>query len=62
MVLAAFIGSVGLVRNHDPAEMVALGGGLVLVVVVSRRMSLIGVGRRLASPATTTFLGTQRAA
>jgi hypothetical protein len=46
VVLAAFIGSVGLVRNHDPAELVVLGGGLVLVVLVSQRMSAIGLGRR----------------
>ncbi len=46
VVLAAFIGSVGLVRNHGPAELVVLGGGLALVASVGQRMSLIGLGRR----------------
>jgi hypothetical protein len=38
VVLATFIGSVGLVRNHEPADLVALGGGLVLVASVGQRM------------------------
>lgn len=38
VVLAAFIGSVGLVRNHGPADMLALGGGLALVACVGQRM------------------------
>jgi hypothetical protein len=46
VVLAAFIGSVGLVRNHGPVELVVLGGGLALVATAGRRMSLIGLGRR----------------
>jgi hypothetical protein len=46
VVLAAFIGSVGLFRNHGPDELVVLGGGLALVALVGQRMSLIGLGRR----------------
>ena len=38
VVLAAFIGSVGLVRNHAPAELVVLGGGLALVASAGQRM------------------------
>ena len=38
VVLAMFIGSVGLVRNHDPAGLVALGGGLVLAASAGQRM------------------------
>jgi hypothetical protein len=38
VVLATFIGSVGLVRNHEPAGLVALGGGLVLAASVGQRM------------------------
>jgi hypothetical protein len=46
VVLAIFLGSVGLVRNHGPAELIVLGGGLALVALVGQRMSLVGVGRR----------------
>jgi hypothetical protein len=46
VVLATFIGSVGLVRNHGSAELVVLGGGLALVALVGRRMALSGLGRR----------------
>jgi hypothetical protein len=46
VVLAAFIDSVGLIRNHDPAELVVLGGGLALVACVGGRMTLSGLGRR----------------
>ena len=38
VVLATFIGSVGLVRNHEPAGLVALGGGLVLAARAGQRM------------------------
>jgi Transposase DDE domain len=38
VVLATFIGSVGLVRNHGPADLVALGGGLVVVALVGQRL------------------------
>jgi nitric oxide reductase subunit B len=46
VVLATFIGSVGLVRNHGSAELVVLAGGLALVAFVGRRMALNGLGRR----------------
>jgi hypothetical protein len=45
VVLATFITSVGLVRNHGPAEVVALGGVLALVTYVGRRMILTGFAR-----------------
>lgn len=45
VVLATFITSVGLVRNHGPAELVALGGVLALVAYVGRRMILTGFDR-----------------
>jgi hypothetical protein len=45
VVLATFITSVGLVRNHGPAEVVALGGVLALVAYVGRRMILTGFAR-----------------
>lgn len=35
LVLAAFIGSVDLVRNHGLADVVVLGGGLVLVLALA---------------------------
>lgn len=38
VVLAMFIGSVGLVRNHDPAGLVALGGALALAASTGQRM------------------------
>jgi hypothetical protein len=40
VVLATFIGSVGLLRNHQPAEVVALGGVLLLAACVGQRMLL----------------------
>jgi hypothetical protein len=43
VVLAAFIGSVGLVRNHGPADMVGLGVALALVSYVGGRMTLTGL-------------------
>jgi uncharacterized membrane protein YeiB len=40
VVLATFIGCVGLVRNHHPADVVALGGGLALTLWIGQRMIL----------------------
>jgi hypothetical protein len=37
--------SMGLVRNHGPAEVVALGGVLALVAYVGHRMILTGLDR-----------------
>ncbi len=40
VVLATFIGSVGLVRNHHPADLIVLGAGLALTVWIGQRMIL----------------------
>ena len=37
LVLATVIGSIGLVRNHSPADVIALGGMLGLVAWVGQR-------------------------
>jgi hypothetical protein len=42
VVLATFIGSVGLVRNHHPADVMALGGALVLAAGVGQRLFASG--------------------
>jgi Transposase DDE domain len=45
LVLATLISGVGLVRNHGPAELLALGGVLALAAYVGHRLILTGFDR-----------------